>query len=157
MKLSNHNQAFGVAAVEFALIAAVFFTILLGALEMGRILFTWNTAAEATRWGARIATVCDFDNAQIKARMVQLLPNLLTDEASIVVTYLPDSCTVDGAAGTVPCQTVTVSLALADPVQTFIPLVATNLLLPSFTTTLTRESLQSTWPGATGGANPVCM
>jgi Flp pilus assembly protein TadG len=59
MKRYHHSMPSGVAAVEFALVSAVFFTILLGALEMGRVLFIWNTAAEATRWGARIATVCD--------------------------------------------------------------------------------------------------
>lgn len=156
MTRKNPSFARGVAAVEFALVSAVFFTILLGAFEMGRILFTWNTAAEATRWGARIATVCDLNDAEIKARMVQLMPNLLT-AGNIDVDYLPGSCTPGGGAGTTACQTVTVSLAVTTEVQTFIPLVPTNLLLPSFTTTLTRESLQSTWPGASGGANPVCM
>jgi Flp pilus assembly protein TadG len=150
MKRSKHSMAAGVAAVEFALVSAVFFTILLGALEMGRILFTWNTAAEATRWGTRIAAVCDLNDTEIKARMVQLLPNLLTP-ADIDLSYEPPGCSVD------TCQSVTVSMALSSEVQTFIPLVPTNLLLPSFTTTLTRESLQSNWPGASGGANPVCM
>jgi Flp pilus assembly protein TadG len=150
MKRSTPTMATGVAAVEFALVSAVFFTILLGALEMGRILFTWNTAAEATRWGTRIAAVCDLNDTEIKARMVQLLPNLLTP-ADINVAYAPAGCDVN------TCQSVTVSMALSTAVQTFIPLVPTNLLMPSFTTTLTRESLQSNWPGATGGANPVCL
>jgi Flp pilus assembly protein TadG len=140
----------GAAAVEFALVSAVFFTVLLGSLEMARVLFTWNTAAEATRWGSRIASVCDLNDADIKSRMVQLLPNLLT-AADIDVAYAPAGCTVDS------CASVTISLTLTTPVQTYIPLLPTNLLLPSFTTTLTRESLQSTWPGASGGANPVCM
>ncbi len=39
----------GVAALEFALIASVFFTLLIGVMEMGRVLFYFNTAAEATR------------------------------------------------------------------------------------------------------------
>jgi hypothetical protein len=150
MNHHNHLSARGVAAVEFALVSAVFFTILFGALEMGRILFTWNTAAEATRLGTRIAAVCDLNDAEIKSRMVQLLPGLLTP-ADIDVSYAPPGCNVD------LCESVTVSMALSTEVQTFIPLVPTNLLLPSFTTTLTRESLQSTWPGASGGANPVCM
>jgi hypothetical protein len=140
----------GVAAVEFALVSAVFFTILLGALEMGRVLFMWNTAAEATRLGTRIATVCDVGDADIKARMIQLLPMLIT-APDINISYSPAACSVND------CQSVTISLALTTPVQTFIPLVPTSLLLPSFTTTLTKESMQSTWPGATGGANPVCM
>ncbi len=150
MKHQPSQVPSGVAAVEFALVSAVFFTLLLGALEMGRLLFTWNTAAEATRRGTRIASVCDLNDAEIRTRMVQLLPTLLTP-ANINVAYTPAGCTVD------TCQSVTVSLALATPVQTFIPFLPNSLTLPSFNTTLTRESLQSSWPGATGGANPVCL
>ncbi len=139
----------GAAAVEFALVASVFFTLWLGAMEFGRVLYLWNTAAEATRWGARIATVCDLDDAQIKGRMMGLMPML--GAADIAVSYLPGGCTVD------TCESVTVQLTATTPVQTYIPFLPTNLILPSFTTTLTRESLQSVWPGAAGGANPVCI
>lgn len=38
----------GVAAVEFALVAGIFFSLLIGIMEMGRVLFYWNTATEAT-------------------------------------------------------------------------------------------------------------
>jgi hypothetical protein len=67
----------GAAAVEFALVSLVFFTMLFGAFEMGRLMFYWNTAAEVTRLGARMAVVCDPNTASrdaIRARMRQLLP-----------------------------------------------------------------------------------
>ena len=54
------------AAVEFALVAALFFTLLIGIMEMGRVLFYWNSAAEATRLGARLAVVCDLNDTTIK-------------------------------------------------------------------------------------------
>ena len=44
----NHFNQRGVAAVEFALIASILFTALIGAMEMSRVLFYWNTAAEAS-------------------------------------------------------------------------------------------------------------
>ena len=44
LSCTGPRQQRGVAAVEFALIAAVFFTILLGAMEMPRLLWTWNAA-----------------------------------------------------------------------------------------------------------------
>lgn len=53
----------GVAAVEFALVATVFFALLLGILELGRMLYVWNTVQEVTRRAARAATVTDFSNA----------------------------------------------------------------------------------------------
>lgn len=47
----------GAAAVEFALIAGVFFTLLLGIIELGRMLYLWNTVQEVTRHAAREAVV----------------------------------------------------------------------------------------------------
>lgn len=47
----------GAAAVEFALIAMVFFTLLLGIIEFGRFLYIWNTVQEVTRRAAREAVV----------------------------------------------------------------------------------------------------
>jgi len=136
----------GAAAVEFALVSRVFFTALIGAMEMGRLLYYWNSAAEATRWGARIAVVCDVDDADIKARMRGLLP-LLTD-ATITVSYAPGGCDVN------TCQSATVGLAATTPIETFIPFVPLSVLLPTFTTTLPRESMQSTFAGV---SNPVCQ
>ena len=49
----------GTTMVEFAFVAVVFFMLLLGIMDFGRMLFIWNAAAEATRWGARLAVVCD--------------------------------------------------------------------------------------------------
>ena len=50
----------GTAAVEFALIAVVFFMVLLGIMEFGRIMYIWNTSQEVTRHAAREAVVRDF-------------------------------------------------------------------------------------------------
>lgn len=134
------------AAVEFALVAALFFTILIGTMEMGRILFYWNSAAEATRLGARIAVVCDLNDADIKTRMQTMLSILPANK--ITISYLPSGCTVNN------CDSVTVSILPSVPVTTFIPYVPLSLTLPPFSTTLPRESMLST---VGGQANPVCM
>jgi len=47
----------GVAAVEFALVAMIFFTIIFGILEFGRMMYVYNTMQEVTRRGAREATI----------------------------------------------------------------------------------------------------
>lgn len=135
----------GVAAVEFALLAAIFFSLLIGIMEMGRVLFYVNTAAEVTRLGARIAVVCDVNDGDIKARMVNMLG--LLQPGDITVTYSPALCTAS------TCESVTVSVSKG--VQTYIPFVPLTARLPSFSTTLTRESMASTGPG--GEANPVCL
>ena len=43
--------------VEFAIVALLFFSLLLGIMDFGRLLFTWNAAAEATRWAAALTTL----------------------------------------------------------------------------------------------------
>ena len=63
--------------VEFAIVAVVFFMLLLGIMDFGRMLFQWNAAAEATRWGARVAVVCDHDSNQIRGLMKRMLPELV--------------------------------------------------------------------------------
>lgn len=131
----------GVAAVEFALIAGVFFTLLFGIMEMGRLMFYWNTATEATRLGARVAVVCSMNDDIIKNKMTSLFPVIARDE--IEIRYSPDGCSQT------TCQEVTVQIQTSSVIQTYIPFVPLRLSLPPFLTTLPRESLAS-------ASNPVC-
>ena len=124
----------GVAAVEFALIASLVFILLFGIMEMGRVLFYLNKAAEKTRLGARLAVVCNKDAAAIKARMQSML--YLLAPANIDIAYAPESCDIN------TCRFVTVSIT-GLTVSTFIPFVPLSLTMPSFSTTLPRECLDS--------------
>jgi Flp pilus assembly protein TadG len=133
----------GAAAVEFALIASLLFTLLLGVMEMSRVLFYWNTATEATRLGARLAVVCD-QNAvtTIKSKMQSMLGVL--NDSNITIQYVDkdgNSCVPN------TCRSVTVSIT-GLTVSTVIPLVPLSITMPPFTTTLPRESMDS--------ANPDC-
>lgn len=47
----------GAAAVEFAIIAVLFFTLFLGIVEFGRFFYLYNTVQEVTRCAARQAVV----------------------------------------------------------------------------------------------------
>ena len=136
----------GVAAVEFALLASAFFVLLFGVVELARLMYLWNAAAETTRLGARTAAVCDLGASAVKARMRTLLP-MLTD-AEIDVSYSPSGCSASS------CSFVTVRLAPTRPVQTAIPFLPLSVSLPAFSTTLSRESLAST---VNGTQNPVCQ
>lgn len=134
----------GAAAVEFALVAIVFFMLLIGIVEMGRVLFTWNAAAEATRYGARVAVVCPLNDPAILSRMQKIMPTLTA--ANVAVSYVPGGCSVAS------CQQVSVSIQNV-PVTTLIPRSAATLMVPPFTTTLPRESMLNSIDGRT---NPVC-
>ncbi|OGA98839.1 MAG: pilus assembly protein TadG [Burkholderiales bacterium RIFCSPHIGHO2_12_FULL_61_11] len=138
-KMANQFKQRGVAAVEFALIALIFFMILIGVMEMSRVLFYMNTAGEVTRLGARLAVVCDVGDPIVETKMINML-NILT-APDISVGYNPTGCTSD------TCQSVTVSVTKS--INTFIPLVPLTFTMPSFSTTLPRESLNS-------ATNPVC-
>lgn len=123
----------GAVAVEFALVASIFFTLLFGVMEMSRVLFYMNTAAEATRLGARVAVVCDVNASAVKTKMINMLGILKAGD--INVTYTPSGCSSS------TCQSVTVSVTKS--VSTFIPFVPLTFSLPPFATTLPRESLTS--------------
>lgn len=136
----------GVAAVEFALISSLLFTMLLGVVEMGRLFWTWNAAVEATRYGARLAVVCDLNDSHIKSRMISSLPSLAN--SNIVVTYLNPPA-ADNTCTTATCKAVKVSLT-GYTHNTIIPFVPMSLTLPPFSTTLRKEFMSST-------ANEVCQ
>lgn len=52
----------GVAAVEFALVAILFFMVVFGTIEIARIMYMYNTLAEVTRSAARAAANIDWRN-----------------------------------------------------------------------------------------------
>lgn len=147
MRTSSRQR--GVAAVEFAIISSLLFTLLLGVIEMGRLLWTWNAAAEATRLGARLAVVCDIDRsmgAPIKSRMRTMLPALAN--ANITIVYMNPANTVDASCTNATCKAVRVSLS-GYTHTAIIPFVPMSLTLPSFTTTQRKEFMSS-------ASNEVC-
>ena len=142
----------GAKTVEFAIVALLFFSLLLGIMDFGRMLFTWNAAAEATRWGARIAVVCDkLTPDQVRTRMRNILPQLTN--TNIAITYYNPAGTVDPFCTIDTCKAVEVSLSgfTFDPISPFIP----GLALPDFRTYLLRESMEAV--NAAGDQNPVCF
>lgn len=136
----------GVAAVEFAIVSSLLFTVLFGVMEMGRLLWTWNAAVEATRFGARLAVVCDLNDSHIKSRMISRLPSLAN--SNIVVTYLNPPA-ANNTCTTATCKAVQVSLT-GYTHNTIIPFVPLSLTLPPFGTTLRKEFMSST-------SNEVCQ
>ena len=53
----------GVFAVEFAMLALLFFLFLFAMLELARAVYVWNMVHEITRRAARAAAVADFSDA----------------------------------------------------------------------------------------------
>lgn len=146
IKLTPRRRQGGAAIIEFALVAMIFLTLLIGIMEFGRWLFALNGASEATRWGARLAVVCDKTDAQktkIKQRMQIMLHGVTNDQINI--EYLPDNnCTQE------TCTDVIVYLKGAT-FTPLIPFLGGAYGIPSYTVSVPRESMDSA-----GGDNEVC-
>lgn len=138
----------GVTTVEFAIVAAVLFMVMFGAIEFGRALFVANALAESTRRGARVAAVCrvgDAAPAQVaifaRADGSSLIaPGLTT--GNVVVSYLDQAGAplADPIASFAQIQYVQVRI-VNYTMQLLIPFVMPDFLMPDFTATLPRESL----------------
>jgi Flp pilus assembly protein TadG len=72
----------GAAAVEFAIVATLFFMLVFGIIDFGFAFHSWNNAANAAREGARKAAV-DPSEANIKARTLAAASTL--DPAKLTI------------------------------------------------------------------------
>jgi len=135
------RRARGAASVEFALTAVAFMTLVFGVVEFGRMSWVLNAANDATRVGVRLAAVGEEGDAGIRQKMRAILP-LLSDE-NIAISYPPANC------APYECAPVTVSIENLN-FESFIPLLPIRVGLPSFRSSLTRESRVGAGSGETG-------
>ena len=149
--MKNKRQQ-GLATVEFSIIAVLFFILIFGVIEIGRAYFYLNTMTEATRRGARVATICPpgdlaivrtavFNAANDTSSYSDILSNL--SPSDIAVTYLD----INGGS-LVPSDTtyadikfVRVAINSANTISLNVPFFNIQVDLPPFETTLWRESL----------------
>jgi len=161
VKISNHKHSErGTTVAEFAVVALIFFTLIIGIIEFGRLLYTHNALTDATRRGARYAVthkesqINDVKNYVVYGANITkdakgnitsppLINGLTT--AMVEVTYTgvdkdgnPDTTDDFTAFGT-NLGTATVKI---NNYQFFlsIPVIGRTLTLPTYETTLTAES-----------------
>ncbi len=136
----------GAAAVEFALATGLVCVLLIAGVELGRALWTWNAAVDATRHGARLAVVCDRDENSVVQRVVERVPGV--QAAQVRVRWL-DEQGQESACTAADCHAVRVELSGVVH-RSFVPIpVLQALPLPAFSTTLRREAMRS-------ADNPEC-
>lgn len=104
----------GATAVEFAIVAMLFFTIVLGIMEFGRVLYIWNTVQEVTRRAAREAVVRNFVDANRIQRAA-----VFGDEGGTGTAYLPAGLEITNA--TVRINYLNGTLAVASPMPVDVP------------------------------------
>lgn len=148
--ISAKRRQAGVTTVEFAVVGAVLLLAVFAVIEFGRLLWTWESLAEATRRGARVAAVCPVDHAAITNVTLfndpgdsgpsAILADLTAD--NVAVTYLDRDGNVLFDPMNNWCQIEYVRVRITDYVHNFVvPLVGSFLDAPEFATTLPAESL----------------
>ena len=63
LHIRRRQRQGGVFAVEFAMLALLFFLFVFAMIEVARAVYVWNMVHEITRRAARAAAVTDFSNA----------------------------------------------------------------------------------------------
>jgi len=148
----------GLTTVEFAIVGALFFIVLFGVIEFGRLLWVWGTLTEATRRGARVAVVCPVNHSAVARITVfndagsdgssPIIAGL--SPANVAVTYLNASGNPTASFSSI--RYVRVGIVNYQH-QLLIPFFDQLLNAPAFETTLPRESLGV----PREGAGPECF
>jgi Flp pilus assembly pilin Flp len=85
--LSYRQDTEGAAAVEFALVSLAFMMLLLGTLEMGRMLYIWNNMQYTLEQATRTALVtADVTEAQIQQFITDEMVDAAVDANDFTVT-----------------------------------------------------------------------
>lgn len=148
----NAKRMRGAYVVEFAVVGLLLFVTLFGVLELGRLAFTVNALNESVRRGARLAAVCDIQDARVLRRAMfneadddgasRLIGGL--DGSQLSLAYLDGNGAEIAGPGLASgfAQIRYVRLRIEGFVfDLLIPGMQTGLTLPVFESILPRESL----------------
>ena len=84
----------GAAAVEFAIIAPMFFALLLSVIDVGRYMWTLNTIQYATDEAVRAGAIQELSSAEIKNRIAKAVAPISSTEVAVTVASSTDALTV---------------------------------------------------------------
>lgn len=131
----------GATLVEFSIAALVFLTVMFGVIEFGRALWVHNALADAARRGARYASLhSDSPEDQEKVRNVVVYGDEDGGEQAMIPNLTTGNVTINYTNWAVNGGRVTVSITEYE-FQFVIPVVGTSITMPSYSTTLTGESI----------------
>lgn len=154
--LNSRRGERGTSVAEFAVVALLFFMIIIGIIEFGRLLYTHNALTDATRRGARFASLNSSTSAAAVKNEVVYGRNATYDvngnptstpvingltTAMVQVEYvgvpIGSSGTMTGYGTNLGTTTVRIE---GYTFELMIPLLGRQLTLPNYTTTYTAES-----------------
>jgi Flp pilus assembly protein TadG len=127
----------GAAAVEFAIVATLFFLLVFGIIDFGFAFHSWNNTANAAREGARKGAV-DSSPVDIEARTRAAASTLDQSKLTVVVecshiagVFSPTVCGPTLAEGDIVRVTVNYVYNMITPIGSFVPGLGTTLNLHS--------------------------
>jgi Flp pilus assembly protein TadG len=129
----------GATLVEFAIAATVLLTAMFAVIEFGRALWVHNALSDAARRGARYAALHSADNVA-DVKNVVVYGNPAGGSKPTVPNLTPDNVTVTYTGFALNTGTVTVKVTNYQ-FQFLIPIVGKTITMPSYSTTLTGESV----------------
>jgi Flp pilus assembly protein TadG len=89
-------RAQGQALVEFAFVSIVFFGLIIGIIESGRLVFGYFALANGAAEGARAASVVGTSDDSVKAAVNQTLRLAINTDLTLVdANKMPSACTAD--------------------------------------------------------------
>jgi Flp pilus assembly protein TadG len=143
VRLRHRDRSRGQALVEFSLVLIPFLLILMGIIDLGRGIYTYNGVAEATRELARATAVhqcvgvqCTIgtsaETAAVRGTQNSLVPGLA--DATAVVTYsctdITDAAVAKSKVANSPCPSGDfVKVSVSVPFQVITPLL--SMVAPS--------------------------
>lgn len=136
IRLRAKHARLGAAAVEFAMIAPLMIMFTFGMIELGRLMMVKNAATQATREGARAASLPFATNQKVLARVTQELE--LHSIPSPTIETVPENIE-DAAPGEVVLVRVKIDPASVSWISGFV-----NSTVPFIEaeSTMRRESTQ---------------
>jgi hypothetical protein len=134
----NKKAECGATLVEFSIAATVFLTEIFGVIEFGRVLWTHNALSDAARRGARYAVVHQASEID-DVKNVVVYGDPAGGTIPVVENLTTNNVEVNYSGFGLDSGTVQVTITNYD-FHFVVPIVSTQIQMPSYTTTLTGES-----------------
>jgi TadE-like protein len=127
----------GAAAVEFAIVATLFFMLVFGIIDFGFAFHSWNNAANAAREGARKAAV-DSNPSDVRQRVLDSASGLDQTKLTVIVecshnggSFSTGLCGASLVEGDIVRVTVNYLYSMMTPIGSFVPGLGTTMNLHS--------------------------
>ena len=142
----RRNEA-GSTMAEFAVVATLFFMVLIGIIEFSRLFYTHNALTDAARRGARYAVLhTQASESCVKNIVVygetHVHPNTCAPQGQPLINGLDTTdVTVDyGPANSFGMNLGTATVTIEYSFTLSLPLFSRTIAMPAYSTTLTSES-----------------